>query len=295
MSPVIYTTTGPKETAEHLIGNEATDKTIRKIRILRKAGIANRLEMGEQFYTLRDETELYQTTQNGKLSFPDAVKATGVSRPLAYLYMDMWKTQQEYGVDADLFLVLCEEGVNLAGIKNQKGLKPIFKTIIQPFLDRLKNTDASDVEAVETLAEEITTATTQKEEPDLDLDELEQNVSETLTAISTAKTDNERLTLSADLAETRQKIVDKHLDRMQTLIGKVGPFLGWNDAKIKDYMESFADLTLSLQKQTYEEAKKMLKALSNSFDSLLTISDKEAQPIKTAEVVEPPKPKQKGK
>jgi hypothetical protein len=134
------------------IGHDAIDRLVAEISKLWKTGLDSRLKLGEYFSKLRDQTAKYERNRDG-YSYAASVAKTPVPRGTAENYRHMWDAKQACGISGDLFLVLCEEGVNLGTIRENLG--GAFKGAVNEFLDRFETIHAADAKSVKELAKEM--------------------------------------------------------------------------------------------------------------------------------------------
>jgi hypothetical protein len=233
-------------------------------------GARDRLKLGEIFSKLRKNAPVYLKAKNG-LSYNQAVSKMGVPRGTAENYRAMWDTKEACGVSGDLFLVLCDYGCNLATMRTNLG--GAFRGAIGAFSNSLTTVHATDTKAVEALAKEIKAAlnlpAAPKEAYTDEVRRLQDELSELVQELPKAKSAEESGDIAESIHQKREELVFAHTDRMQSLVASIAPFIEWDEAAVKTYMEKFSEMTLSLQEQTYKEAVKLLKSLFAGLNSLL--------------------------
>jgi hypothetical protein len=252
---------------------DAIEQTVIEIRKLWKAGADNRLELGEYFSKLRKLTEPYRHDKDG-LSYAASVARTGVPRGTAESYRHMWDAKEACEISTDLFLVLCEEGVNLGIIRENLG--GAFKGAVSEFLGAFENVHATDAKSVKELARKmkgrlITKAAKVTESED-EIARLEEDYSDLLKDIDkavTAKNPEAAADFAESLRVTREELRTAQTERMESLVDSIAPFLEWDDEAIEKYITQFAELTLPQQSEAYKNAVKLLKSMSAGLRSLV--------------------------
>jgi hypothetical protein len=184
----------------------------------------------------------------------------------------MFEFERDFGaannISADVFLVLEGHGCNLAGLHSK--MKEAFKGAINQFTERL----AKDGEDLETLADEIVSALKpSKKTPPDHWDAAIKDVEADLTKITnegmSPKSPAHLDEIHAQLTAQKSKLNNLLIGRMADLVERISPLLGWDSHTSDSYMEKYADMTESLQKQTYTEAKAFLETIKTQLSALL--------------------------
>ena|SRR5258708_29189926 len=273
---------------EEQITIEQITTTINQVRELWKQGVDNRLKLGEMFHNLRSQVDRYQKNHKDGLSYTAAVAQTGVPRGTAENYRSMWEAKEACGVSGDLFLILCEKGVNLATLKAKSG--EAFKGAISQFLPALSDVSPINVVGVKKLAEDLKAAFKAVWEPysgqdedvsfgelDGSFDEWTQHLELYYEELAQVKSRRETEASMAGITEANGKLIEISVRRMRKLVEMISPFvLEGNDEAVESYIKKFSEMPLSLQKQTYGEAKKLLKSLSDGLKSVLEAEEVKA-------------------
>jgi hypothetical protein len=241
--------------AEEIIGNETITNLVNDTRSLWQSGLDNRLKLGEKFSQLYHAVERYKKSTKTGLTYAGAVAKTTVPRGTAERLREMWETKEECSVPADTFLVLCEEGANLAAIKAKLGTA--FKGAISTLLPKIQSLDTTDAKAVTALATDLGKLVP-KSAGEADLAELETQLSD-LTGQLPKSSGEEAATIAEEMHQTREQIGLLYVDRMKALVTALAPFLEWPDERAKEYMKAFASQTLSQRARLYKEAAKFAK------------------------------------
>src|ERR1700694_3463772 len=133
------------QVAEDIIGDATITNIVHDTRLLWQSGLDNRLKLGENFSQLYHAVERYKKSTKTGLTYAGAVAKTTVPRGTAERFREMWDTKEEYSIPADTFLMLCEEGTNLAAIKAKLGAA--FKGAISTLLPKIQSLDTTDAKA----------------------------------------------------------------------------------------------------------------------------------------------------
>jgi hypothetical protein len=247
----------PNEIADadvvELIGNQTITNMVKDVRSLWKEGQDNRLKLGEKFSLLYHEVERYRKSKTG-LTYASAVARTGVPRATAERYRQMWEVKEQHSIPADVFLLLCEEGANLAVVKVKMG--EAFKGAISSLLPRIKSLDTTDPAAIEVLAEEVNKLIPAPAEDSADLAKLTEQLAEQVKELPKASSDEQAVEIAEAVRETKQQISAFYVERMKPLVAALGPFINWSDKEIKNYHKKFLEQPLSEQRRLYKEASK---------------------------------------
>lgn len=238
------------------IGNQAITDIVNNARSLWASGQDNRLKLGEKFSQLYHAVERYKKSAKTRLTYAGAVTKTGVPRGTAERYREMWEVKNEYSIPADAFLVLCEEGSNLATVKAKLG--EAFKGAISPLLPRIQSLDTTNAKAVKDLAEDISKLIPEPMGEE-DLAELQGNLSDLVGKLPKAKSREESVDLAAAINQTTEQIGALYLARMRALVNALAPFLDWSPEEVRNYLKAFEEQPLSQRTQLYEEATKFAK------------------------------------
>lgn len=243
------------------IGNEVISNIVNDARSLWKSGQNDRLKLGEKFSQLYHEVDRYTKSTKTGLTYAAAVAKTGVPRGTAERFRQMWETTEEYSIPADTFLVLCEEGANMAAIKAKLG--EAFKGAISTLLPKIQSLDTTDAKAVTALATDLGKFVP-KPADKADLAELDTRLSELTDQLPKSKSGEEAAQLAEEMHETRGQIGVFYVERMKALISALAPFLDWSDERVKEYMKAFTDQPLSQRARLYKEAAKFAKNAATS-------------------------------
>ena len=144
---------------------------------------------------------------------------TGVPRPTAEHFRQMYETQQEFSVPGDTFLVLCGEGVNLADLK-AKGTK--FEALVKTWLPKIRTLDITDGTAVARLVAEIKTAVEKEAPKEESLGDLEEEFKKLREDRRKARNENEMESLDKDVDVVKETIGRFYLRRMKALLDGLG-------------------------------------------------------------------------
>jgi hypothetical protein len=242
--------------AEGVIGDETITTLVNDARSLWQSGQDNRLKLGEKFSQLYHAVERYKKSTKTGLTYNGTVEKTTVPRSTAERLREMWETKEEYSIPADTFLLLCEEGANLAAIKAKLGAA--FKGAISTFLPKIQCVDPTDAKAVTALATDLGRLVP-KPAGEADLAELETQLSDLTDQLPRASGE-EAADLAEEMHQTREQIGVLQVDRMKALVTALAPFLDWPDERVKQYMRAFADQPLSQRARLYREAAKFAKS-----------------------------------
>jgi len=243
-----------KSVAEEIIGNDTINNIVQDIRSQWQSGLDNRLKLGEKFSQLYRAVERYKKSTKSGLTYAGAVAKTTVPRGTAERLREMWETKEEYSVQADTFLVLCEEGANLATIEAKLGAA--FKGAISTLLPKIQSLDPTDAKAVTALANDLGKLVPKPGE--VDLAKLESQLSD-LTNQLPKSGGEEAASIAEEMHQTREQIGLLYVERMKALVTALAPFLDWPDERAKEYMRAFASQTLSQRARLYKEAAKFAK------------------------------------
>lgn len=243
------------DVVEESIGNDTINNIVQDIRSQWQSGLDNRLKLGENFSRLYHAVERYKKSTKTDLTYNGEVAKTTVPRGTAERLRGMWETKEEYSIPADTFLVLCEEGVNLAAIKAKLGAA--FKGAISTLLPKIQSLDTTDAKAVTALANDLGKLVP-KPAGEADLAELESQLSD-LTNQLPKSGGEEAAIIAEEMHQTREQIGLLYVERMKALVTALAPFLDWPDERAKEYMKAFASQTLSQRARLYKEAAKFAK------------------------------------
>jgi hypothetical protein len=265
--------TNTKETKEtktntdsEMIGNETITHIVQDARLLWKSGQDNRMKLGEKFSQLYHEVERYKQSNKTGLTYTGAVIRTGVPRSTAERLRQMAEVKNEFMIPGDAFLVLAEEGVNLADIKAE--MKEAFKGFLNTWLPKIRSLDITNVGAVKKLAEEILPKPPAK----VDLAELKENLAQLMDDLQKAQTVPERISISDEIQQTREQIGAIYVARMKPLVTALALFLDWSEERVRAYVKAFGQQPLSQRTRLYEEAAKFATSAAAS----LAITEKVA-------------------
>lgn len=227
-------------------GNEKIDPIIVNIEQLWHKGEADRLTLGEYFSQLKKATEPYKEDKETGLTYTSAVKRTGVPRSTAEYYRVMWKTVNENGIPAQVFLLLCEAGFNLA-TDLKEGVT--VQGIIHDHHELLTG-DISDYDQLAVTLEE----NYGREQKDKNVAALQKFAE----SIRTSMPDSEE---KQDVLEGLEKqIHSKRISELKALCLAIRPLLGKTKAWAEDYAKKYAD-SKALTRQRYEEAVRFAQSL----------------------------------
>jgi len=240
--------------AEEIIGNQTITNLVNDARSLWQSGQDNRLKLGENFSRLYREVERYRKSAKSGLTYAGAVAKTTVPRGTAERFREMWETREEFSIPADTFLVLCEEGANLAAIKAKLGAA--FKGAISTLLPKIQSLDTTDAKAVTALANDLGKLVPKPVETELAA--LESQLSD-LTNQLPKSGGEEAATIAEEMHQTREQIGLLYVERMKALVTALAPFLDWPAERAKEYIKAFADQSLSQRARLYKEAAKFAK------------------------------------
>jgi hypothetical protein len=251
-------TPSPTVDVKSIVGNQAITDIVNAARSLWQEGQKNRLSLGQQFSKLRAEVEKYQRNNKG-LSYRQAVAQTAVPWSTAERYREMYEVVNEYKIPEDTFLVLCEEGANIAEIKG--ALKEAFKGAISTVIPRIASLDVTNSKEVADLADDLNQLIPASMVT-ADLETLNGELAELLAELPQKQSAEQSADIAEAIHQKRTEIGESYAKPMKALVSALAPFVNWSPQQVKDYMTAFADQPLSQQTRLYNEATSLAKSVA---------------------------------
>ncbi|MGB9204709.1 MAG: hypothetical protein WCB94_12170 [Terriglobales bacterium] len=235
------------ELAVTYIGNAEIDPVIAAIQTTWREGEVDRLKLGEYFSKLRNLTAAYKKDSKTGLTYTSAVKRTSVPRSTAELYRAMWEITKAHGIPAQVFLLLCDGGFNLA---TDVGDQFTVGGILQAHPELLSGENEDYDRLAETLKEDYG----QEKEQEQSVDALQKFAESIRISMPDSKE-------KQDVLEGLEKqIHSKRISALKGLCLAIGALLGKPKAWAEDYTKKYAD-SRALTRQRYEEAVRFAQSL----------------------------------
>jgi hypothetical protein len=234
------------------LGNDAITNLIKEARSLRRNGQDNRLRQGGVYCKLRTEVERYGRNNKG-LSYQQAVGQTGVPWSTAERFRQMFELVTELTIPGDVFLILCEEGANIAEIKTALGAT--FGASIKALLQQIQSLDVADGKAVADVADKLKKLIS-RAPAESDLETLQGDLDTLLAELPTVKGAVESVDLAEAIHQKQVEISESYAKPMRALVNALAPFVNWSPQKVKDYMTAFEEQPLSSKTKVFNAATK---------------------------------------
>ena len=246
-------------------GNKEIDPLVASIRPLWQDGQSNRLTLGELFSKLRKETQPFEKDSANGLTYTSAVRLTGVPRSTAEKYRQMWEVSNEHKIPAQVFLLLCEAGFNLATDLDKQAT---VAAIVQDHPE-LCTGDIADYDALVAVydargqlvgglkhnyGKQPASAGGSK-----DIAALEEEVKELGVIKEKLNSDTGKKSIQDSIDLKQEELHGLRVKALTSLARAVAPFLGKDDEWADGYSKAYKD-SKKITKQRYADAVKFVQS-----------------------------------